>query len=160
MSKPLGDRFKETYPHSSSITGVPLFGLLLLAINLSKLSDIQVADLLITIATYAGLFFVGLFVLIIALETIAKLFPVLKKLVLVLMLIPQGFLRFYALIVKILMKNSVVLILEEKGDIVSDSIILRNHGPDKSDDLWGKTINFSEVKSLELVVTPSSNTEY
>lgn len=160
MSKPIGNLFKENYPHSSSITGIPLFGLMLLAINLSKLSNIKIADLLLTVATYAGLFFVGLFVSIAVLETFAKFFPTLKKLVLLLMLIPQVLLKLYTLIVKTLIKNSVVLILEEKGNIVSERLVLRNRGADKADDFWGKTIDFSEIKSLELAITPSSGTDY
>lgn len=160
MNKSIGNIFKESYPHSSSITWIPVFGLMLLAINLSKISNIQIADMFLTIATYGGLFFIGIYLLIVVFETVAKLFPALQKVFLLLMLLPRALLRFYTLIVKVLIKNSVVLVLEEKGDIVSEDLVLRSRDTSKSDDYWGKTINFSEIKSIELAIKPTSNTKY
>jgi hypothetical protein len=160
MRKILGDLLRENYPQSCSIAGVPVFGLGLLAINFLKLSSIKVADTILQSFSYLGLLLLVIFALVVLFETIAKLVPVIRNLIAILLVIPQLLSRAYLWIVGTLIRGAVVAILEEKGNFVSDSFILRKRGVDKDDDYWGRIINFGDVQRLELVVEPSTGTKY
>lgn len=160
MKITIGDYLKEKYPQSCSVWGMPVFGAALLTINVLKLPDVQVSELFLHIFTYLGVALLGCFLLIIVFETLSKLFLSLKKVVNLLLIIPKMLFRGYVFIIKFLIKRSVIEILEDKGNFVSEDFILRKPSSDKDDDYWGKLINFNEIKKLELIITPSKETVY
>ncbi len=160
MNRTVGDLIKSKYPQSTSIVGFPLFGVALLAINLLKLSNVLVADFVLKLFTYTGLLLIGIFILIIIVETLAKIIPLMKGLLQVLVLIPLTISRLYVFLVKKLIKSAVVEIIGEKENYAMESFTLRNRGQDRSDDFWSRIINFDQIEELKLVVQPTIKTDY
>lgn len=161
MRLPIGDYLKEEFPNSYSIKGFPGLGATLLAISTLKyLNIINFDNVFAKLITFIGLGCLIFFFVVIFIEFLSKTFSPLKKLIKLLLLVPNFILTILHSLVKSIVKASVLEIIAEENQFMGEEVILKKRSDNTDDDYWTELIDFGKVKKLELMIKPSAFSYY
>lgn len=150
--------FKKYFPTTYKYIGLIIPGVALLAINYQWLIGIKIPDLFLQILTYLGLILTILPFLLLSFEFLAKLLPIFSGVLNVLIKIINFVINIYSWLIKILIKRSVISILEEKKNLTSEDFTLKSSAG--ADESWSRSLDFVNIKVLKLEIKPNANYDY
>jgi hypothetical protein len=153
------DYVKQKYPQSTSLYSLLFLGVaFLIAPGTINIFSPNINTLLAKILQCVGIAFFVIFLVAVVLETIAKIFPltlvILRYLVIFLTFIGN----IYFVIIKLIIRSSVLTILEEKETSKPEDIIF--YAEDGRWTLADKPIKADSIKNLEFVVRPSQESTH
>ncbi len=160
MKKTIGGWIRENFPQTSSVTGLFISGIGVLAVNTLLLEKLLVSNIPLDIFIYLGLILIALFFLILVFELLSKMMPILKNVINFLMKIINFLRSVYVWIIKFLIRKAVVSIIEERDNISNESLTFQNNPPNVDDNYWNRTVDFTKIIGIEMIVKPSKETKY
>lgn len=149
--------FRDKFPATLKLLPSILFGGVFLNLNYQWLSP-KLPEIVLTCFFWIGIILIVLPVIVFVLEFLSKLFPVFKIVLNFIIQITNFVVNIYVWIIKLLIKQAVVSILEEKKNLTSEQFTLKNS--DGKDEYWTRTLDFSDERLLELTIEPKQGSEY